>query len=149
MKKLTLSICALLGTFLLLTLSTSGALAQSKQAKKKQTIETKASNVKSDATEALKRPENDKNNKEGKGRGDVYGDDYSDIVVDNYTNYNIDIYVDGKYRGTLGPWEKKVTWAVPGKTRMYAKAEFSDGSYSTWGPNVAETGYEYKWNLRY
>ena len=116
--------------------------------KKKQTIEVKANNQPSDVVANLKKPGNEKEPKpETKSRGDVYGPNYSDIIVDNYTGYSIDIYVDGNYRGSVGPYDKRVTWAVPGNTRLYGKATFDDGTYLYWGPTVTYTGYEYTWKL--
>jgi hypothetical protein len=128
---------------------TTVAVAQ-KTDRKPQTIDSKASTTKSDKIDKLKKPGNSKSGgpKESKSRGDVYGPDYSDIVVDNYTEWYIDIYVDGEYRGTLAPWDRKVTWAIPGNTELYAKAEFDDGSYLYWGPSTTRTGYEYTWNLK-
>jgi hypothetical protein len=116
--------------------------------KKKKIIEAKAITQPSDTVGALARPQNEKNPRpESKSRGDVYGANYSDIVIDNFTGYTIDIYVDGSFRGTIAPYDKKVTWAVPGNTRLYAKAVFNDGSYIYWGPTVTYTGYEYTWRL--
>jgi hypothetical protein len=99
--------------------------------------------------EALQRPTNDKNKPAppATSRGDVYGADYSDVVVDNWTGYYIDIYVNGNYRGTVSPYDKRVTWAIPGTNTLYAKAVFNDGSYLYWGPKVTYTGYSYSWKL--
>jgi hypothetical protein len=131
----------------LLLFAQQAAFAQATP-KKKKTIETKASTTPIDVVTKLKKPGNDKEPKpESKSRGDVYGPNYSDIIVDNYTGYAIDIYVDGDYRGTVGAYDKRVTWAVPGNTRLYAKAEFNDGTYIYWGPTVTYTGYEYTWKL--
>ena len=69
------------------------------------------------------------------------------VVVDNWTGYYIDIYVNGNYRGTVSPWDKRVTWAIPGTNTLYAKAVFDDGSYLYWGPKVTYTGYQYTWKL--
>ncbi len=80
-------------------------------------------------------------------RGDVYGADYSDVVIDNWTGYYIDVYVNGNYRGSISPYDKKVTWAIPGTNTLYAKAVFNDGSYLYWGPKVTYTGYQYTWKL--
>ena len=148
MKKTIISKFVMLSALFAFMLVTNSVSAQQKFSKKKKTIETKAISTPSNEVGALKKPTNEKNPKpEKKTRGDVYGSDYSDIIVDNYTGYSIDIYVDGSFRGTIAPYDKKVTWAVPGNTRLYAKATFDDGSYLYWGPNTTYTGYEYTWSL--
>lgn len=142
MKKLLFAVAAIV-------LSLSSVTAQGTK-KQKKTIESKAISTPLAEVTALAKPLNDKNakNVEDKSRGEVYGPDYSDIIVDNFTRYYIDVYVDGSFRMTLAPYAKRTTWAVPGKTKLYAKATFTDGSYSYWGPTTTTTGYEYKWNLR-
>lgn len=119
---------------------------KAKVAKKKQTVKLNAVSTPSDEFSTLERPVNDKNHPAEKSRGDVYGDDYSDIIFDNWTGLYMDVYVDGTYRGSLAPWATKTTWAIPGKTKMVAKATYSDGSYSTWSLTV-KTGYEYTLEL--
>lgn len=138
--------------FCFMLFAANSAMAQAKKAtpKKKETITAKAMTEKNEAVDALKRPENDKANptpKPASTRGDVYGANYSDIIVSNLTGYTIDVYVDGNYRGTIAPYDRRVTWAVPGNTVLYAKAPFSDGSYYYWGPTTVKTGYQYTWTL--
>jgi hypothetical protein len=148
MKKTIIPNIVMLCTLLAFLFVQNSTFGQQKSHKKKQTIETKALSAPSDEVTSLIRPGNEKNPKpQAKTRGDVYGSNYSDIIVDNYTGYSIDIYVDGSFRGTIAPYDKKVTWAVPGNTRLYAKAVFNDGSYIYWGPTVTYTGYEYTWRL--
>jgi hypothetical protein len=142
MRKLILSSITLMAV---LMLTTNSADAQSKNLKKEK-AELKAISTPSDAVANLKRPENDKDHPQEKSRGDVYGDSYSDIIIDNWTGWYIDVYVDDSYRGSIGPWEKKVTWAVPGNTKIYAKATFTNGSYKYWN-HSAKTGYEYTLRL--
>lgn len=142
MRKIILSSITLM-TILFLTTNTVNA--QTKGVKK-QKVELKAVSTPSEAVANLQRPENDKNNPAEKSRGDVYGANYSDIIIDNWTAWHIDIYVDDAYRGSIGPWEKKTTWAIPGNTKIYAKAVFTDGSYKYWN-HSAKTGYEYTLRL--
>jgi hypothetical protein len=124
------------------------AYAQPKNLKR-ETVNSKAVNTPDPKAGALQRA----NNTKGKPaaptstRGDVYGADYSDVVVDNWTGYYVDIYVNGNYRGTISPYDKKVTWAIPGTNTLYAKATFNDGTYLYWGPKVTYTGYQYTWKL--
>lgn len=83
-------------------------------------------------------------------RGDVYGPDYANIVIDNRTNYSIDIYIDRNYRGTIAAWNKIITWTVSGNTKLYAKARFNDGTYYYWRSDlVVVTGHEFIWQLHY
>lgn len=116
---------------------------------KKETVDAKPVTTPDPKVDGLQRPVNDKNNPApvSTSRGDVYGPDYSDVLIDNWTGYYIDIYVNGNYRGTVSPYEKRVTWAIPGTNTLYAKAVFNDGSYLYWGPKVTYTGYTYTWKL--
>ena len=123
------------------------APASAQTTKKKEAIKTNASAVKTDAVGDLKKPANVRGAKAPASRGDVYGPNYSDIVVKNFTGYYIDIYVDGSYRTTVSPGHQITTWAIPGTTKLYGKAEFSDGSYLSWGAIYPKTGYEYTWSL--
>lgn len=133
----------------LLMFSAATVTVAQKAERKAKTVDSKASSVKSDEVNKLAQPSNEKKPKPdaNKSRGDVYGPNYSDIIVDNYTGWSIDIYVDGSYRGTIAPYDRKVTWAIPGNTQLYGKATFVDGSYMYWGPMNASTGYAYTWNL--
>lgn len=125
------------------------ANAQGAPKLKKETIDSKAMSTPNAVVDGLQKATNVKDSPvmENKDRGDVYGSNYSDIVIDNWTGYYIDIYVDNSYRGTVSPWDKKVTWAIPGTTKLYAKAVFGDGSYLYWGPSSTYTGYSYTWKL--
>lgn len=125
------------------------ANAQVKPKLKKETIEAKAQSTPTSAIDGLQKPVNMKNSPvaNDNSRGDYYGPNYSDVVIDNWTGYYIDIYVNGNYRGTVSPWDKKVTWAIPGTNTLYAKAVFDDGSYLYWGPKATYTGYQYTWKL--
>ena len=122
--------------------------AQVKPKLKKETVDAKPVSTPDPKVDGLQRPLNDKAKPAAPGtRGDVYGADYSDVVIDNWTGYYVDIYVNGNYRGTVSPYDKRVTWAIPGNNTLYAKAVFSDGSYMYWGPKATYTGYSYTWKL--
>jgi len=62
------------------------------------------------------------------------------VVLDNSTPWYIDIYIDGSYRGTMGPWGDSYAYALAGNTRLYARADFDNGSYKFWGPKVVYIG---------
>jgi len=138
----------LFATILLLMGAGFNAYAQPSNLKKK-TVSSKSISTADSKVDGLKRPGNDKGKPaaDNSTRGPVYGPNYSDVVVDNWTGYYLDIYVNGNYRGTVSPWDKRVTWAIPGTNTLYAKAVFNDGSYIYWGPVSTYTGYEYTWKL--
>ncbi len=127
----------------------SGYAQPGKPKLKKETVEAKPIATPDANVDGLQRPINDKNKPAppSTSRGDVYGPDYSDVVIDNWTGYYLDIYINGNYRGTVSPYDKKVTWAIPGTNTLYAKAVFNDGSYLYWGPQPTYTGYSYTWKL--
>lgn len=98
------------------------------------------------------RSKNSKNSKSTrtKTRGSGQRTCYIDLVND--TGYVIDIYIDGKFRGTMAEWDSNYTTTGSGATKLYARAEFDDGSSLYWGPtnitcgNNAKDGY-YEWTL--
>jgi hypothetical protein len=65
---------------------------------------------------------------------------YCYITFDNWTSYYIDCYVDGYYEGYVAPYGKGNVTVSGGNTKVYAVANFDDGSKLTWGP---ETKYCY------
>ncbi len=69
---------------------------------------------------------------------------YCKVWIDNWTGYKIDIYIDGKYKGTIPAWEKQYAWAVSGKTKLYAK---STGGTYYWGPSWVDCDFEFTWKL--
>jgi hypothetical protein len=115
------------------------------QAKEKKTIEEKSvKNANTRGADAnIKVPKPTQDQAVPKSRGPSYPG-YCDVVICNNTGYTIDIYVDYAYRGTIGAWEEKVTWAIPGPTRLYAK---SIGGTVYWGPREVDCNYMYTWRL--
>jgi hypothetical protein len=57
------------------------------------------------------------------------------VVLDNRTKLRIKIYVDGSFRGVMAPYGDSVTYTGAGPTRVYARAEFDDGTALYWGPS--------------
>lgn len=57
------------------------------------------------------------------------------VVLDNQTKLKIKIFVDGSFRGTMAPYGDSVTYTGAGPTRVYARADFDDGSFVYWGPS--------------
>lgn len=74
------------------------------------------------------------------------------IDLVNKTQWVIDIYIDGKYRGTMDEYASNFTTTGSGATRLYARAEFDNGEYIYWGPREitcgsnSKDGY-YEWTL--
>ena len=144
MKKLTL-ILALATIFVAGTITSTVA-----QTKQKKTIETVAKEKKAgekiiDITKAKGTNVQGQPATEDKSKGDVYGADYCDVTIDNWTGYYLDIYIDGSYRGTVAPYDKRVTWAIPGSTKLYAEAQ---GTTYYWGPYTFDCSWEYSWKLK-
>jgi len=42
--------------------------------------------------------------------------DYCKVIIDNWTGYTVDIYVDGYYEGSCAAWSEGYTYAVAGAT---------------------------------
>jgi hypothetical protein len=69
------------------------------------------------------------------------------VMFDNYTDLWIKTYVDGRFAGTMRPWGELHTYAVAGPTRLYARADYRDGSYDYWGPVTVSCTTRYTWRL--
>lgn len=78
-----------------------------------------------------------------------FGPGVCGVAVENWTALYTKIYVDGTYRGTLGPWDEGIVFTGSGATTMYARADFTDGSYKYWGPSVVNCprGGRHTWEL--
>lgn len=57
------------------------------------------------------------------------------VVLDNRTKWKIQIYVDGSFRGVMAPYGDSTAYTGAGPTRVYARAQFDDGSALNWGPS--------------
>ena len=77
------------------------------------------------------------------------GTGYCSVIFDNYTGWFIDTYTDGTFTGTVTPWGDLTAYAIAGGTRIYGRADMSDGSYLTWGPrNIScPTNGTFTWTL--
>lgn len=62
------------------------------------------------------------------------------VMLDNYTNYAVEIYINGDYKGVLYGGSESTLYYTPGSVTIYAKAPFSDGSYKYWGPTTYSCG---------
>ena len=72
------------------------------------------------------------------------------ISVDNWTGYKVQLFIDGDYSGLIIPWGELATSAITGRTTVYARAEFEDTSYVTFGPVTidCQDGRTYAWKLQ-
>ncbi|MCD4683585.1 MAG: hypothetical protein K8R86_09915 [Bacteroidales bacterium] len=70
--------------------------------------------------------------------------DYCKVIIDNWTGYSIDVYVDGDYAGTVAAWSDGYTWAIEGKTQLYAETV---GGTVYFGPTYVDCYYEHTWKL--
>ncbi|MGC9973181.1 MAG: hypothetical protein ABSE56_21605 [Bryobacteraceae bacterium] len=73
--------------------------------------------------------------------------EYCQVHVDNRTNLIIKVFVDGTYRGLMGPWGDLYTYTLAGGTGLYARADYEDGTYSSWGPRVISCYGTETWTL--
>jgi hypothetical protein len=138
------------------SLSSSGALLQAqgttKQGKVVSTAAVKGRGAASGADENIKTPRaaNDMASKmpapPTKGGAAARG---STCVVhgDNRTGLYIDFYLDGAFRGTVGPWGDGYWYVGCGATRLYARADYTDGTYSYWGPTMADVDGTFTWRV--
>jgi hypothetical protein len=69
------------------------------------------------------------------------------IHVDNRTNLYVKIYVDGDFRGTVEPWGDLYVLNLCGSTTLYARADYTDGTYDYWGP-TSDNFCSTTWTLR-
>jgi hypothetical protein len=69
------------------------------------------------------------------------------VHIDNRTSLIIKVYLDGSYCGTLPPWGDLYCSVAGGNTTVYARADFTDGTFTTWGPSVANVDGTYTWRL--
>ena len=56
------------------------------------------------------------------------------VDFDNWTDLQIDCYVDGHLEAAIAPFSKSVFTVGSGNVKLYARAEFEDGTYMAWGP---------------
>lgn len=75
---------------------------------------------------------------------------YCGVVVDNYTPYKIQIYINRRYKGLVAPYGKMELFGPAGPTRLYARADFVDGHYDHWGPREMDLDHDsvYTWSLK-
>jgi len=70
------------------------------------------------------------------------------ICVDSRVDLYVKVYVDGTYVGTMSPWGDACGYYGQGEHRIYARATFTDGSSTTWGPVTGDATSGFKWTVR-
>lgn len=70
------------------------------------------------------------------------------LCVDSRVDLFVKIYVDGTYAGTISPWGDSCAHYGGGEHRLYARAAFTDGSLSSWGPAPADVTPGFRWTIR-
>jgi hypothetical protein len=69
------------------------------------------------------------------------------IHIDNRTAFYIDIYTNGVIRGTVSPFGDSWGWVACGANILYGRANFTDGSFRSWGPVQIFDNGVYTWSL--
>ncbi len=70
------------------------------------------------------------------------------ICIDSRVDLYVKIYVDGNFVGTVSPWGDACGYYGAGDHRLYARAVFTDGSYSSWGPVTGDATSGFRWTVR-
>jgi len=101
----------------------------------------KSTSVKNDPAARMEAPPN-------KGGTRTRGG-FATIHVDNHTQWKIQIYIDGDYGGLVGGYGDLYRNTGAGRTVLYGRADFTDGSVKTWGPRTVnlESGETFTWQL--
>jgi hypothetical protein len=152
-------ICSLVVAVVLIGLPVSTVTAQEKDAAKKPTTSAamasdKAGKSKSgdDSNVKSKSNENDASKaasgpieKSGKTRG--FGPYTCVVHVDNRTGWNVNVYIDGSFRGAVGGGGDLYLATGNGTTSFYARADFTNDTYIPWGPRAFTCNAAYTWTL--
>lgn len=140
MKKITLFLVVVFAAFMF-----SSVNAQEKETK---VVEVSAAKVESTRGASphitTPKPVNDEVVVPKPAENDKARGGYCKVIVDNWTGYTIDVYVDGDYAGTIAAWDEGYTMAIAGRTKLYAQ---SVGGTVYWGPSYVDCNTEYTWKL--
>lgn len=69
------------------------------------------------------------------------------VHADNRTQWYIDVYANGSFCGSMGPWGDTYCYVPSGNVTLYGRAPFDDGSSIKWGPKVDYVDGTYTWRL--
>ncbi len=70
------------------------------------------------------------------------------VCVDSRVDLLVKIYVNGAFAGTVSPWGDSCGHYGNGENKLYARAVFTDGSFSSWGPLTADATPGFRWTIR-
>ena len=130
------------------------APAQAQQAPAANTMETRGAKSRGTGTDESIKTQRAPNSPDAAvpapaGKGGEATRGASGIVkADNRTSLFIDVYLNGQFCGTVSPWGDVYCYVTAGAVTVYAVADFTDGSRSTWGPSSAYVDGTYTWVLR-
>lgn len=145
-NKLSFSLRCASALLLVLLFGASQALAQDQISKSDKTAKPATKNAVKTAAQSSRgggadtniktdRTANDPNTPaakpEGKGERGSRG---CAVDIVNDTGWYVDIYVNGNYNGTVGPWNSGYVYPPVMGSNLYGRASFTDGSYKYWGP---------------
>ncbi len=65
-----------------------------------------------------------------------------EIYLNNYTGYNVDVYINGEWSGTIAAYNSQYFFTSDWNAKIYGKS--IEGNYC-WGPKNIECDSEYKW----
>lgn len=100
----------------------------------------KDANIKTDDApnergERARRPIGKGGERERRGGGDCK------IIFGNDTDFRVKLYVGGIYRGTAAAFNDAYLYIAPvAEIVVYARADFTDGTFLVWGPEKYECG---------
>lgn len=142
--------CAVLGA---LATATRGLAAEGEK-KNPQVVETKAAKTRGEAPKLTTSLVNDPNAKvappANKGGAKTRaGLGWCTVAIFNWTPWRIQIFVDDDFKGLVSSFGDGTVDALTGKTKIYGRAEFTDGSYLSWGPQIfdCESYTTHTWKL--
>ena len=70
------------------------------------------------------------------------------VCVDSRVDLLVRIYIDGAFAGSVAPWGDSCGFYGAGDHKLYARAVFTDGSMSMWGPVNVDATPGFRWTLR-
>lgn len=71
------------------------------------------------------------------------------VIFDNRTGWHVKLYVNGRYRGTVGEYDDAYLYVTPSSnTVVYARVDFDDGSWLYWGPTSYDCGHNQYINFK-
>jgi hypothetical protein len=69
------------------------------------------------------------------------------VHLDNWTSWYVDLYVNGAYCASSGPWGDAYCYVPSGTVVLYGKASFTDGSSLSWGPRSVYVDGALDWKI--